>query len=78
MEPRPQLSRIPPFDRLPAETLARVAEAVDVLFFRRDQTVLTEQEAPDSLYVLTQGSVQVLAGGTKAWRDAGLPIEKKA
>ena len=63
MEPRPQLSRITPFDRLPAETLARVAEAVDVLFFRRDQTVLTEQEAPDSLYVLTQGSVQVLAGG---------------
>jgi hypothetical protein len=23
-------------------------------------------------------NVQVLAGGTKAWREAGLPIEKKA
>ena len=64
MEPRPQLSRIPPFDRLSADTLARVAQAVDVLYFRSGQTVLAEQEAPDALYVLTQGSVQVLDGNT--------------
>jgi CBS domain-containing protein len=58
------LSTHPPFDDLPADDLATVASSVQVEFFARGKTVLSELGVPtEHLYVVRTGSMELVQRG---------------
>ena len=52
----------PPFDRLRPMEVERVNRIVDVVFFRKDRTVLQAGALPDHFYVLIKGLIEERAG----------------
>ena len=53
------LSRIPLFRRLTPEELEQLAQEVDQVKFDADETVFSEQDKGDALYVVEAGSVRI-------------------
>ncbi len=53
------LSRIPLFQKLSPEELQQLAEEVDQVRFKDDETIFNEQDKGDALYVLESGSVRI-------------------
>ena len=52
----------PPFDRLRPMEVERVSRLVDVVFFRKGQTVLRPGLLPDQFYVVIKGLIEERAG----------------
>jgi CBS domain-containing protein len=58
------LARYPPFDGLPPDDLARIAEAVQIGYFPAGTTILRRSGEPARfLYVVRRGAVELLDGG---------------
>ena len=47
-----------PFDRLTAEEAESLREALDVAYFRPNQTIIAEGAAPEGLYIIVKGAVE--------------------
>src|SRR5271166_662184 len=47
-----------PFDRLTAEELAAVRDALDIVYFRPNETIVGRDKAPDSLFIVIKGLVE--------------------
>lgn len=52
----------PPFDRLTAEDADALRAALDVVYFRPDQTILAEGATPEGFYIVIKGCVEERAG----------------
>jgi CBS domain-containing protein len=52
----------PPFDRLTAEQLETLRQALDIGYFRPGETIVWQGEPADSLYVVIKGIVEERAG----------------
>jgi CBS domain-containing protein len=55
-------SRNPPFDRLTADELETLRKALDIGYFRPNETIIRQGESADSLYVVIKGVVEEHAG----------------
>lgn len=53
------LSRIPLFKRLTPNELEQLAQGVDQVNFRAEETIFNEQDQGDALYVVDSGSVRI-------------------
>ncbi|HKP45587.1 MAG TPA: DUF1003 domain-containing protein [Pyrinomonadaceae bacterium] len=53
------LSRVPMFKRLTPAELEQLAQSVDQVNFKTDETIFNEQDAGDALYVVDSGSVRI-------------------
>jgi len=53
------LSRVPLFKRLTPDELEQLAQGVDQVNFKADETVFNEQDKGDALYVVDSGSVRI-------------------
>src|SRR5713101_10126423 len=53
------LSRIPLFRRLTPDELEQLAQEVDQVEFKADETIFNEQDKGDALYVVDSGSVRI-------------------
>ncbi len=53
------LSRIPLFRRLTPDELEQLAQGVDQVEFKANETIFNEQDTGDALYVLDSGSVRI-------------------
>src|SRR5271157_5865475 len=47
-----------PFDRLTAEEVDAVRNALDIVYFRPNETIIGRDEAPDSLFIVIKGLVE--------------------
>jgi CBS domain-containing protein len=47
-----------PFDRLTAEELDAVRDALDIVYFRPNETIVGRDKAPDSLFIVIKGLVE--------------------
>ncbi|HME82970.1 MAG TPA: DUF294 nucleotidyltransferase-like domain-containing protein, partial [Roseiarcus sp.] len=47
-----------PFDRLSADEVGMVRDALDIAYFRPNETIIGRHGAPDSLYVVIKGAVE--------------------
>ena len=47
-----------PFDRLTAEELDTVRDALDIVYFRPNETIIGRDKAPDSLFIVIKGLVE--------------------
>jgi CBS domain-containing protein len=47
-----------PFDRLTAEELNAVRDALDIVYFRPNETIVGRDKAPDSLFIIIKGLVE--------------------
>jgi len=47
-----------PFDRLTAEEVDAVREALDIVYFRPNETIVGRNKAPDSLFIVIKGLVE--------------------
>lgn len=56
------LKSIDLFSQIPGEALARVAQIAEEVDFAPKETVLTEGELGDSLYLIVEGRVEVFKG----------------
>lgn len=56
------LARHPPFDRLDEATLHQAAKAVEIAYYREDQTILDSREQP-GLAVIRKGAVRLIDDG---------------
>ncbi|AWK86170.1 DUF294 nucleotidyltransferase-like domain-containing protein [Azospirillum thermophilum] len=54
---------LPPFDRLDAAGRERLARALDIGVYGRDEVVLPRDQAADVLFVVVQGTIQERRGG---------------
>jgi CBS domain-containing protein len=55
------LAGIPPFDRLPAEVLARMTRQLTIRYIRRGKQLPHEKESQALLYILRQGAVKLFS-----------------
>lgn len=53
------LAEVPPFDELPAQTLAEVARDLTVQYFRRGSSIMAVGRDNSALYVLRSGAVDI-------------------
>ena len=51
-------ARNAPFDRLTADEVEAVRDALDIGYFRPDETILGRDKAPDSLFIVIKGLVE--------------------
>jgi CBS domain-containing protein len=47
-----------PFDRLTAEEVGTVRDALDIVYFRPNETIVGRDKAPDSLFIVIKGLVE--------------------
>jgi hypothetical protein len=47
-----------PFDRLTAEEVDTVRDALDIVYFRPNETIVGRDKAPDSLFIVIKGLVE--------------------
>ena len=47
-----------PFDRLTGEEIDAVRDALDIAYFRPNETIIASDGAPDSLYIVIKGAVE--------------------
>ncbi len=52
----------PPFDRLTAQQLETLRKALDIAYYRPDETIIGQNEPADLLYVVIKGIVEERAG----------------
>lgn len=55
-------TKSPPFDRLTEEEAAQLREAIDVEYFSPGEAIIAPGSAPDFLYVVIKGAVEVREG----------------
>src|SRR5208283_5506315 len=51
-------ARNAPFDRLTADEVEAVRDALDIAYFRPNETIVGRDEAPDSLFIVIKGLVE--------------------
>ena len=56
------LKSIDLFSQIPGEDLARVAQIAEEISFEPKETIITEGEIGDSMYLIVDGQVQVFKG----------------
>ncbi len=62
LEQRMFIKEIPPFDRVDEEIVDKIAENLDIAYFKADETVLDKGAMPEFLYFIIKGVVQEKEG----------------
>jgi CBS domain-containing protein len=58
LEQQAFISHIPPFDKLQKSELQTVADAMDIVYFKKGEYVIQQGTSPDALYIIIKGIVQ--------------------
>lgn len=58
LEQKTFISHIPPFDKLQQSELQTVADAMDIVYFKKGEYVIQQGTSPDALYIIIKGIVQ--------------------
>lgn len=59
IEIRDHISRFPPFDELPSDTLDEIARQVEIGYFKADSDILVYDQSIHDLYFIRSGAVEV-------------------